>query len=213
MPSFFRENIKALTTRDPELARRMAALEPDTTIKTTETASGAFTAFQSAPNGRTLYFHSRVDPLEEGAAWGEAAAPRERCVFIIGMGLGYHIRALVERGTGLDSIHVIEASLPLFQTALRTVDLSSLFANRKLQLWIGHRREDFKTMIFSQEVLFTYHLYLPVLALDPEYYEVIIRLLEKRLYEIRRNHSSTAEADNPEFFGRGIERLMNEMTV
>lgn len=121
MDLFFKQNIQALGNRDSKLADRIATLEPDHTFKTIEAASGALTAFQSTPDGRTRYFHSRIDPLEEGAAWAEAAAPMGSCAFILGMGLGYHVRSLVHTRTGIETIHVIEPSYLLFRTALETL--------------------------------------------------------------------------------------------
>jgi hypothetical protein len=213
MALLFEHNINALASRDPGLTGRMTTLKPDRTIRTIEAASGPLTAFQSTPDGRTLFFHSRIDPLEEGAAWAEVTAPRGCDVFILGMGLGYHVRSLADSRTGIKSIHVIEASDQLFHAALRTADLSTLLSHSGIDFWIGNRLEDLTAMISSLSSPLSYHLYLPVLSLDPEYYDAIMRQLERKLYQIRLAGVCAAEGKNSHFFGKGIERLMDEIVA
>lgn len=68
-------------------------------------------------------------------------------------------------------------------------------------------------MISSLRSPFSYHLYLPVLSLDPGYYEAIITQLERRLYEIRVAGACVVEGKDSHLFGKGIERLMNEIAA
>ena len=202
--AFLKSNLEILAQRNPELAERMAALEPDGSIQTTEAESGALTAFRSIPNGGTHFFHSRIDPMEEGASWAAAARPREREVFVIGMGLGYHVQSLVEDTNGIETIHIIEADSQLFHTALRTIDLASVLAHNGIDFRIGNRLEDLVSTLSALSAPFSYCLYLPALSLDTNDYDVVIRQLENRLYEIRRDSAA---------FGAGVERLMNEMAA
>ena len=119
----------------------------------------------------------------------------------------YHVRSIAELLHNHTAIHVIEGSEHLFHAALEIVDFAPLFARGEINFWIGRPVEEIATDLSALSVPFSYHLYLPALSLNPGYYDAIVKILEKKQYDNRR-----AGGDHKPFFGKGIDRLLGEMT-
>jgi hypothetical protein len=67
------------------------------------------TAIVRVDDGRELLLHSRVDPLEETAFFAAGVTPQERTLYaVLGFGLGYHVRALLERIPESSQVIVLE---------------------------------------------------------------------------------------------------------
>lgn len=110
-------NMEALGRRDPSLAARLE-----------DVAAPAGVAVERARNGEPIArrdgicLHSPYDPSRDAGAWlkqidRDAATP----LTVLGLGLGYHLRALAEAG-----FHgaFVEPDLGLFRLALEQLDLS-----------------------------------------------------------------------------------------
>ena len=202
----YSHNLALLTERFPDLAARMPTMQADPGIQTVMAASGAPTAFRSTPDGRSQFLHSRIDPVEEGAAWADMADSRFPVAFILGMGLGYHVRAFVDRSRNLAAIHVIDVSEQVFHTALEAVDFAPLLAHSQMNFWIGMREAEMASAVSALTSPFSFHLYLPSLSVNPGYYDKVVRTLEKKQYDNRLADTGM------QFFAKGIERLLGEMT-
>ena len=129
----FLHNMRALWRVDPELAMRVDAVFDDERIPLTPTRSGAWTARTQTPDGKSVYLHSRNDPVEEAKRFVAATPTQDKyCYVISGLGLGYHVCALQELLRGDAFMICAEPVVPLIATALTCVDLAEPIATRKL---------------------------------------------------------------------------------
>ncbi|MCL6621123.1 MAG: glycosyltransferase [Syntrophobacterales bacterium] len=120
-------NLTCLSKVNPPLAARLAELPMGGGAELRPSRQGAPTL---VVQGRHL--HSAYDPEAEGRAWAAAQeCPPEEPVVVFGLGLGYHILALLERGADL---WVVEPSAPTARLALETLDLTPLLAGDRLRV-------------------------------------------------------------------------------
>ena len=67
------------------------------------------TALIRRADGREFYLHSRYDPLEEGQFLARDVARQERALYVIlGFGLGYHVRAILDHVPVSSHVMVVE---------------------------------------------------------------------------------------------------------
>ncbi|MCH8252014.1 MAG: motility associated factor glycosyltransferase family protein [Planctomycetes bacterium] len=129
----FLVNMRALWRVDPDLAMRVDAVEDDERLPIEPTRSGAMTLRMKAPGGQSLYLHSRHDPDAEAKKLASAVSIDEGfCFVVMGLGLGFHVRALFDRLRGDAFIICTEPSIGLIATALTCVDLSESIRSGRL---------------------------------------------------------------------------------
>jgi hypothetical protein len=100
--------------------------------------SGVPTALVARPDGRRYYLHSRYDPIEEAQFLTRDVALTERTLYVVlGFGLGYHVRELLQRIPPSSHVLVVEPeAAPLSR---RVSSDPALDASQ----WIGHPRLHF----------------------------------------------------------------------
>ena len=129
----FCANMGALWRRDAELAQRIDDLPVEAGAEVLATRSGLPTVRVSTATGRPLFLHSRYDPMAEARKFVEAIDCEKAWCFVIGgLGMGYHVQALLERLRGDAFIIVTECDLTLIKTAMEHVDLSEPIGAGKL---------------------------------------------------------------------------------
>ncbi len=129
----FLHNMRALWRRDPELALLIDAVPDEERVELEPTRSGSWTARLPAPGGALTYLHSRYDPAAEAKRLAESIEIEDKfCIVVSGMGLGHHIRAILECLVGDAFILCTEPSIRLIATALTCVDLADALATDRL---------------------------------------------------------------------------------
>lgn len=129
----FLHNMRALWRCDPQLALRVDAVHDTERLPLEQTRSGAWTAKGAALDGSTVYLHSRYDPVAEARRFAASVPIEDKFCFVVaGLGLGYHVKALVERLRGDAFILCAEPSIQLIATALSCIDLSDVIASSRL---------------------------------------------------------------------------------
>jgi hypothetical protein len=108
---------------------------------TIETArDGAPTASIQTPTG-PRQLHSRHQPLAEARRLVEKLdVSATTAVFVYGLGLGHHIRALFERLGGTINVFVFEPAPAVVRAAIEHVDLSDLFDSGRLRIIVDMDR-------------------------------------------------------------------------
>jgi hypothetical protein len=97
----FCANMGALWRRDAELAQRIDDLPVEAGAEVLAARSGLPTVRVSTPAGRPLFLHSRYDPMAEARKFVDAIDCEKAWCFVIGgLGMGYHVQALLERLRG-----------------------------------------------------------------------------------------------------------------
>ena len=133
-PVFIR-NMTQLWRHDPRLAQRLDELPLDAGLDVQPSRKGPPTACVHTAEGRTLYLHSRYDPQREAADFCETIAhDNAYTVVLSGLGLGYHVKALVEMLGEEVVILVSEPDLVTIKTALEQTDLSKELAGGRVEI-------------------------------------------------------------------------------
>lgn len=131
----FLKNMRALWRFDPALAVEVDAVSDEERVPLERARSGAWTAKIETANGQSIYLHSRHDPEAEAQALADSVPLDEKfCIVVSGLGLGYHVHALLQRIKGDAVVVCTEPSLRLIASALGCVDLAEPIAARKLIL-------------------------------------------------------------------------------
>ncbi|GAB4550242.1 MAG: hypothetical protein Tsb0013_11880 [Phycisphaerales bacterium] len=119
------KNLAALAKRQPGLAKRLGACtDPSPASFEVTEEDGALTATLGA---RALA--SRRRPLTEGARLAQQADLDAHGAFVVlGMGLGYHAGALVERAGDTAAVLIFEPDLALLRAVLERIDHSAWLA-------------------------------------------------------------------------------------
>jgi hypothetical protein len=131
----FLKNMAALWRTDPRMAQRIDDLPLDAGAEVEASRSGPVTARTLTEDGRSVYLHSRYDPLKEAERFADAAEVEDRsCILVCGLGLGYHVDALFRRMHEEAAMLVMEPSVELIKTALEHVDLSEALDSARVFL-------------------------------------------------------------------------------
>lgn len=138
--SLFVGNMAQLWRVDARLAQAVDDLPSEATFGVVPSRSGPPTATVITADGRTLFLHSRYDPIREATEFIERLAPPDDggggvgCVVLCGLGLGYHIKAIHARFGPQTVVVVSEPDLVNIKTAMETVDLSAELATGRVIL-------------------------------------------------------------------------------
>jgi len=124
-------NLAALRKTDPWLAERIEAC-PEPPVALEPSRAGPPTTAVATPDGHRVYLHSRYDPIAEARTFADRIDPDEAFCFVVGgFGLGYHVRALLDRLKGDAFLIVTEPSLALLRAGLGCVDLADALAGHR----------------------------------------------------------------------------------
>jgi hypothetical protein len=146
--------------------------------------------------GRALYVHSAYDPASEAHTLAQGVRLLyDSVVLVFGIGLMYHVDALVARAFDKCRILLIEPDPRVFDVALREVDFSAAVGSGKVSLSIAQTSDELqsflKTEITSENFVQTEVLALPAYtARYPEEYEAFTRALSA-VTEQRRTENLT----------------------
>ncbi|MDR3248522.1 MAG: DUF115 domain-containing protein, partial [Treponema sp.] len=132
----FEENLRAIKSRDPELAHRIAGARPHFSTPVyyqfLEARSGDPVPAINVPTARPL--HSLVDPRREGTRLISTLEDEEFLIFL-GMGGAYHIEAALERrSTG--TVLIVEFGIAGFAELLGLRDLRSILADSRVYVLV-----------------------------------------------------------------------------
>jgi|Deesub1362A_J573_1020465.scaffolds.fasta_scaffold00087_88 spore maturation protein CgeB len=125
---FFEENIRALSSLDPELASAVVAAKAGADLQLVTTKTGRLSL-----KAGDIALHSLYDPVREAEAWVEyhrESIQRASQLVVLGFGLGYHIIELCKR-TPTDVV-VVEPRLDVLKTAIESIDLTSVLSRVRI---------------------------------------------------------------------------------
>lgn len=201
----FKKNIIALIRTNPILAARIKDFFKADEWKNFPAENGQITAKYKLKNGLFRYIHSRINPEREAETWAAIDSAESKNIVILGFGLGYHLRALQRRNT-FSGMIIVEANLELFQLAMKSVDLTPIFQDPGVHLFIDEKPSAFKNCLYNlfPDVI-SYRLFLPSIDLKPEYYQSIRDIMEDYIYQLR-------SSKEPALYS-GIKELLNEMVT
>ncbi len=135
----FGANMRVLRRHHPELARRIEENPPPAYDYQVEPARNGSPTLSLLSGGKTIQIHSRYDPEKEATQQLDGAKLRNpKLLLILGLGLGYHLRACLsrlERETHF--IVVMERDLQALRLAMESLDLNDVLTSKKVLFAVG----------------------------------------------------------------------------
>jgi len=132
--TLLQKNLREIGKRYPDIARALLHVEIPAEYSVVPAKSGS-PVLQIG----TITFHSLYDPVKEANNFVDAHVDKQKLeekspIVVFGLGLGYHIAAMLEKCQG-HSITVIEPRIEILRTAAEHVDLSVMM--HRINLYIG----------------------------------------------------------------------------
>ena len=127
-PAILAANLAAVRTKQPEVAAMLAATAP-AAVQWLQTTEGLSAVYQ----GRALA--SKRQPITEAKAVAATLDPlKHTCAAVMGLGLGYHVRALIARQAEGDACLIFEPDPALLRAVLERINYADLLDGKGLYL-------------------------------------------------------------------------------
>jgi len=136
----YRANLRALSRKHPDLARRLEEVSLSGRYRVTTSGSEAVVFNLELAGEGTFYYHP-ADPLGDvHKQLAELELKNTQLAVFLGFGLGYELFIYLQEfaaGQGTRYVAVIERDLEMFKTALFCNNLTPLFANDRISFFVG----------------------------------------------------------------------------
>jgi len=133
---FYFKNLSLLQTQGKsELVEKIEKTDFPQQIEVVKTKVGLPTLRVKKSSGQSILLHSAYDPLKEAKNFIEGCNLKTtRFLIILGFGLGYHIREILDNYPGIKLIVIVEPELCLFKLALNILDMSDILSSSRIKL-------------------------------------------------------------------------------
>ena len=147
--------------------------------------AGTPTLEYAVDENKKRLFHSWYNPVKEAKQWAtNVPLNKDFILVVLGGGLFYHVKALLERIPDSWPVVVVERDEEIFHAAMKTVDLAPMFCRRNLTLCVGDCAGDVIRAIKEigrsmsrSPVLFFRHP--PSIQTFPDYYRSILNAFQR----------------------------------
>ncbi len=174
-------NLEVLAARDPELAKAIAHLRPETYELVPSAKPGVPNLLHRRPGRPPLLHYDPNDPLTHSSSFLRGMEPeRAHILVLLGVGLGYGLSQLsrvLDSPKSPRKLFVVEKDPECFRMALQVCDLNGVLASPSVELLVGVPQESLFIRLAQAlwpEMLHAKALkFLPwpgALASDPDYY-------------------------------------------
>jgi hypothetical protein len=192
----FERNIEVLRRRQPKLAERVSVCTVGPSLSVAPSKAGPPTLAVRVPGRGSVLLHSGYDPVKEAqrlAARYEDAQTEN--VVMLGLGLGYHVLAYLEREHGRDFMLVVEPHLERLRCCLEQTDLARHIEAHNIVFAVGLAPLEVFRMIRGEECSLVRNglkafKHPPSISLDRAYYDEVLRRLQDVMYYALVNSSS-----------------------
>ena len=135
---FYSRNLSALKKRrELDLVEKVEKVKFSPFIQVIPTKIGLPTARIGDEGAPGILIHSAYDPVKEAKNLISGyELENSRLITVLGFGLGYHIKEILDTHPQIRLIIAIEPNLSLFKTALKVLDLSIILSSPKVKLII-----------------------------------------------------------------------------
>jgi hypothetical protein len=170
-------NIQALTRFHPHLAEAAAREESAADV---EVLDGPHPTLRvRAEDGERIQMSSLYDPEEEAQRLLTGLHVEEsRFIFVIGLGAGHHLEAVLARARPDACVCLIERRLPVLAAAMRIRPMVTALSDRRLRLFVGFSGDDLYSELYRHALNMANAApclvqHPPTLRCDPAYYEEV----------------------------------------
>ncbi|MBI1387279.1 MAG: DUF115 domain-containing protein [bacterium] len=139
-PSPWQNNLKALRSRDPDLALHIASAPPSGRYIAGRAGDGSPLLGVVTHGTKPVALNHPQSPRDEAAHWVESLGSGFTSgghVVLLGFGSGYHPLALFDASDAETAIWIVEPHLDLFQAALHLLDCTALFQSPRVHFAVG----------------------------------------------------------------------------
>ena len=219
--NFYSRNMKILRKRMPVLEKALdMSRGSDCEYIADEAKSGAMT-LAIKQNDKLHQVHSRYDPERESKQQVSGMnMVNPKIIIVLGLGLGYHIRACLEEFKEANLfIVVIERDIEALRTALKHADMSDLLNSEKIRWVIGVPGEEGYAVLndMIKQAGITFQLFLKTLQIfnhpvidkvHGDYHKHMLKCFREAAHAIIFNYGNC-----PEDSMIGVENIMKNLAT
>ncbi len=184
---FYSRNLSILEKRrELSLVEKIEKAKFSPSIQVISTKVGLPTVKIGENGNRATLIHSAYDPVKEAKNFISGYELEEaRFVTVLGFGLGYHVKEVLESYPQLKLVIVIEPNISLFKTALKVLDLSVILSSPKVKLIIEDEPSRIEREMLGLATFFLIHNN-SMIVHKPSF-----NLLKEELTQIRKSINKT----------------------
>jgi len=133
---FYFKNLSLLQTQGKSgLVEKIEGIDLPQQIEVVKTKVGLPSLRVKKSSGQDILLHSAYDPLKEAKNFIEGCnLENTRFLIILGFGLGYHVKEILDNYPGIKLIVIVEPQLCLFKLALNILDMSAILSSSRIKL-------------------------------------------------------------------------------
>lgn len=136
MQSVASANLAALEAKDPALAKRIASIRVEGAGIRVERSTRGHPTVAFETQGGKEYVEDSDDPSAAGKRLAAGVPDGARLVVALGLGLGYHLKALLARRE-VERVIVVEPSVAFLVVAASVVDLRRVISDPRVEIVVG----------------------------------------------------------------------------
>lgn len=220
-PNIYAKNLKMLRKRMPVLAKALEVSKGSDCEYIVEQAKNSSMTLSIKKDGKVQQIHSKYNPQREAKQQVvDMKLVNPKLLVILGLGLGYHIRACLEELKDSNLfIAVIEKDIEALRVALENTDLTDLLSSDKIRWVVGVPEEEgyavLNNMVKQSGIAF--QLFLKTLqvfdhpAIDKvhgDYHKKMLKAFREAAHAIIFNYGNC-----PEDSMIGVENIMKNLAT
>lgn len=189
-------HLNLLRQKDPDLAARLTRVEDPGPYVVSSSLSGPWSVVRMETEGRSKALHSIYDPENEARRFVKTLPLTRSAQFLVsGFGLGYHVRALVQRIASDADVVIVEPDLRLFKLALSKAPLEAVLQHPGTRFLVGLPVETLGSALSPWWTAFTLNgltpvRFKPLVDANPHYFAGLDRAVAAGIRETQVSHNT-----------------------
>ena len=198
MHSFLTKNLILLKKKSPELHDKLQDLVPDEKFSVSLSKSGIPTMSIKGKNIINKYINSKYDPIKEAKQLIDKSFINTNSNYILlGLGLGFHLQALIKKVDPSTKIIIFEKSLSLAHLAFTHNDFSDALNHPGVSFHININPNTLQELLYEERTNIAIHGYSIIniktlIDLEKPYYTAIKNELEQSHQKFQININTQA---------------------
>ena len=198
MQNFLTKNLILLKKKSPELHDKLQDLVPDEKFAISLSKSGIPTISIKGKNKINKYINSKYDPVLEAKQLIDKSFTNKNSNYILlGLGLGFHLQALMKKVDSSAKIIIFEKSLSLARLAFTHNDFYNIINHPGVSFHININPNTLQELIYEERTNIAIHGYSIIniktlIDLEKSYYTAIKNELEQSHQKFQININTQA---------------------